>query len=55
MHAKPGDRIRLGQPLVTLHTDTPERFERAAAALADAWTIDDTGCALRPVVIDRIG
>ena len=55
LHAKPGDRIRLGQPLVTLHTDTPERFERAAAALADAWTIDDTGCDLRPVVIDRIG
>ena len=29
LHAKPGDRVRAGQPLITLHTDTPERFERA--------------------------
>ncbi len=55
LHAKPGDRVRSGQPLATLHTDTPERFERAAAALDGAWTIDDAECDLRPVVIDRIG
>ena len=32
LHAKPGDRVRAGQPLLTLHTDTPERFERARQA-----------------------
>jgi thymidine phosphorylase len=39
MHAKPGDPVRAGQPLLTLHTDEPERFERAAEALAGAYTI----------------
>ncbi|HEY0186499.1 MAG TPA: thymidine phosphorylase [Cellulomonas sp.] len=33
LHAKPGDTVRAGQPLLTLHTDTPERFERALGAL----------------------
>ncbi len=40
LHAKPGDPVRAGQPLLTLHTDTPERFDAAVAALADAWRID---------------
>ncbi len=31
LHAKPGDTVRAGQPLLTLHTDTPERFDRALA------------------------
>ena len=39
LHAKPGDRVRKGDPLLTLHTDTPDRFERAREALAGAWTI----------------
>ena len=29
MHAKPGDRVTEGQPLLTLHTDEPERFDGA--------------------------
>ena len=32
---------RAGQPLITLHTDTPERFARAREALADAYEISD--------------
>ena len=36
LHAKPGDHVEAGQPLMTLHTDTPERFERAFAALEGA-------------------
>jgi thymidine phosphorylase len=57
LHAKPGDRVRAGQPLLTLHTDTPERFERARAALADAVTIGapDEASADRPLVLGRVG
>ena len=33
IHAKPGDRVRKGDRLLTLHTDDPDRFERAMAAL----------------------
>jgi thymidine phosphorylase len=54
LHAKPGDRVRAGQPLLTLHTDTPERFERAKQALAGAYTIGDRAPARTGVVLDRI-
>jgi thymidine phosphorylase len=47
LHAKPGARVRAGQPLITLHTDTPERFSRAREALANAYTIGDTAPAER--------
>ncbi|WP_062207237.1 thymidine phosphorylase [Streptomyces sp. NBRC 109706] len=36
LHAKPGDPVVAGAPLLTLHTDTPERFEGALEALAGA-------------------
>ncbi|MBK8468813.1 MAG: thymidine phosphorylase [Candidatus Phosphoribacter sp.] len=57
MHAKPGAVLRGGDPLITLHTDTPERFERALAALEGAWFIAPEGSRpdLLPLVIDRIG
>ncbi len=56
LHAKPGGEVRAGQPLLTLHTDTPERFDRALAALEGAWELAAPGAALepRPLVIDRI-
>jgi thymidine phosphorylase len=54
LHAKPGDTVRAGQPLLTLHTDTPERFERAAAALAGAYAIGDRAPERTSVVLDRI-
>ena len=41
----PGDRVRAGQPLLTLHTDTPERFERARQALEGAITIAESAAA----------
>ena len=56
LHAKPGALVRAGEPLMTLHTDTPERFERAREALAHAVTIAPEGSRPvdRPLVIDRI-
>ncbi len=54
LHAKPGDTVRKGEPLMTLLTDTPERFERARAALEGGWAIGDAAPDLRPVVIDTI-
>lgn len=59
LHAKPGDEVRAGAPLMTLHTDTPERFERALEALEGAVRVEATasgvGGASADVVIDRIG
>ncbi|KNX37844.1 thymidine phosphorylase [Luteipulveratus halotolerans] len=54
MHAKPGDVVRKGQPLLTLHTDTPEKFARAQESLAGAWTIGEGGAGRTPLVIDRV-
>ena len=56
MHAKPGAVLRAGDPLLTLHTDTPERFERAIDALEGAYFIapKDSRPDLLPLVIDRI-
>lgn len=55
MHAKPGDQVTAGQPLLTLQTDTPERFERAVAALDGGYDIGVGHADTMSVVIDRIG
>jgi thymidine phosphorylase len=48
--------VREGDVLLTLHTDTPERFERAEAALEGGIEVDTegTGHEAGPVVLDRI-
>src|SRR5690625_561608 len=43
LHAKPGDGVAAGAPLLTLHTDTPERIPRAQAALEGAFEISERG------------
>ncbi|MCZ4521098.1 thymidine phosphorylase [Rhodococcus ruber] len=55
LHAKPGDRVRAGDRLATLYTDTPERFEYAQQALDGSWEIGATAVEPSPLVIDRIG
>ena len=58
LHAKPGDLVRAGQPVLTLHTDTPERFARAREALEGAIGISPAGSvpasSQRALVLDRI-
>ena len=54
LHAKPGDPVRTGQPIMTLHTDTPERFERARQALAGAYEIGGAATDPTPLIIERI-
>jgi thymidine phosphorylase len=56
MHAKPGDPVTAGQDLLTLHTDEPDRFDRALAALDEAVQIADAGTSYDavPVVLDRV-
>jgi thymidine phosphorylase len=53
-HAGLGDRVSAGQPLFTLHTDTPERFERAREALAGAVDYSAEPVPPGPVVLERI-
>ena len=55
IHARPGEPVAEGQPLLTLHTDDADRFERARAALAGGFDIDDGAWKAPSLVIDRVG
>jgi thymidine phosphorylase len=56
MLAKPGDQVTEGQDLLRLHTDEPERFERALAALQDGIEVAAPGTPYTPtpLVLDRV-
>jgi len=54
MHAKPGEQVRRGQPLLTLHSDDTGRFARAREALDGAWTIGDAEPSPSSLIMERI-
>ena len=55
-HARPGDPVREGTPLLTLHTDTPSAFPAALEALESAFTVAPEGTDFTPDprVLDRV-
>lgn len=61
LHKTLGETVRKGDLIMTLNTETPERFARAKAALADAcdgagaFEIAASGAARGSIVLDRIG
>jgi thymidine phosphorylase len=57
LHAKPGDTVTAGAPLMTLHTDTPERFAYALESLEGTYDVAPAGTdfGAPPVVLERIG
>lgn len=53
--AKPGQKVVKGQPIVRLHTDEPDRFERALEALKGTLNISDAAVPeCGSVVLERI-
>ena len=55
LHAKPGDYVTQGAPIMTLFTDEPARFERALEVLTGAVIIVEGGIVDRlPLVLERI-
>lgn len=54
LHATRGDKVRAGDPLLTLHTDTPERFERAKEVLKGAIDVGAEAPPSANVVFERI-
>ena len=58
IHAKPGDNVKNGAPLFTLHTDTPAAFARAQESLVDSVRIGGlpAGSTIDrlPLIIERI-
>jgi thymidine phosphorylase len=53
MHAKPGDIVHAGDPLLELCADDAGRFERALTAIEGAYTIGVDFTA-QPLIIERI-
>ncbi|MFI0353778.1 thymidine phosphorylase [Actinomadura sp. 9N407] len=54
-HARPGDKLVAGQPLLSLYADDMSRFPRALEALEGAIEIVEDGTPdLHPLIIDRI-
>jgi thymidine phosphorylase len=56
LHATVGAQVRGGDPLLTLHTDTPEAFGPALAALAGGYDVAPSGSRPpeRPLVLEKI-
>jgi thymidine phosphorylase len=58
-HVRPGEAVRIGDPVLTMHTDEPVRFGRALSALSGGWRISpaaaDATSHDTPVVLGRIG
>ena len=55
IHAKRGEKIEKGAPLLTLYTDEAERFERAIDALEGGIKIEDVASSsFTPLILDRI-
>jgi thymidine phosphorylase len=55
LHAKPGDYVKQGAPIMTLFTDESARFERALEVLEGAVIIVEGGIVDRlPLVLERI-
>ena len=50
---KPGDSVKAGDVVYTLHTETPERFGFALSALENSFTINQP-TDLLPLIVDRI-
>src|SRR5687768_873218 len=49
-HARPGDEVTQGQPLFTLLTDEPDRFDRALASLEGGYDVGD-GASYEPTPV----
>jgi thymidine phosphorylase len=54
LHAQLGERIEKGQPLLTLFTDTPEKFARAQEALVGAVEYSENAPSDREFILGKV-
>lgn len=54
IHAQVGTAVKVGDPVMTLYTETPERFERAIALAEEAIGISEREPAARKLVLGRV-
>jgi len=56
IHAKPGEQVKAGQVIYTLHTDESPRFERALESLDNSFKVSSTGekADRLPLILEKI-
>lgn len=54
IHADLGQKVVKGQKLLTLHTETPDKFDRALESIMPGIVIGDEQPAERQIILDRI-
>lgn len=54
LHAQIGDKVNAGDPVMTLYTETPERFERAISLAEEAVGIQDQKPAERKLILGKV-
>lgn len=54
LHAQLGDTVKVGDPLYTLYTDEPARFQRASETIENAYSIEAQAVVARKLILDRI-
>ncbi|CAB0568495.1 thymidine phosphorylase [Corynebacterium diphtheriae] len=54
IHADLGQKVVKGQKLLTLHTETPDKFDRALDSITPGIVIGDEQPAERQIILDRI-
>ncbi|CAB0618066.1 thymidine phosphorylase [Corynebacterium diphtheriae] len=54
IHADLGQKVVKGQKLLTLHTETPDKFDRALESITPGIVIGDEQPAERQIILDRI-
>ena len=55
LHAQYGDRVEKGQKLMTLYTDTDEKFERAMASISGGVEYSEKSPEKRNIVLGKVG
>lgn len=55
LHSQLGDRVEKGQKLMTLHTDTEEKFERAIASLSGGVEYSEKSTEERKLILGKVG
>lgn len=54
IHADLGQKVVKGQKLLTLHTETPDKFDRALESIIPGIVVGDEQPAERQIILDRI-
>ena len=54
LHVQIGEKVNAGDPIMTLYTETPERFERAIGLAENAVGIQEQKPAERKLILGRV-